>query len=514
MNNDDETSKGVDFSQGVDPRQPKDGGFLSGHVSGEPALLVRRGGEFFVIGASCTHYHGPLADGLLVEDTIRCPWHHACFDIRTGKALRAPALDAIPTWRVELIGDRLYARERLVPAAQAEAPPAAGSQSIVIIGAGAAGLAAAVTLREEGYAGALVLIGADPAAPYDRPNLSKDYLAGSAPEEWLPLRDAGFYAEKRIDLRLGARAKSLAVGDRSVELETGERLRYDALLLATGADPIRLTAPGADLPHVYYLRTLADSRALIAAAASAKRAVVIGASFIGLEVAASLRARGLDTHVVAPETVPMARILGPELGAHVRSLHMARGVIFHLGDTVAAISRENVALASGRTIDADVVVVGIGVRPALSLAEAAGLAVDRGVLVDDYLETSAPGVFAAGDIARWPDSLTGEHIRVEHWVVAQRQGQTAARNMLGAKERFDAAPFFWSQHYDAAISYVGHAASWDRTEITGNVEDGDCVVAYFQKDRKVAVASVSRDLDNLRAEVEFEKSIGMATRRS
>jgi NADPH-dependent 2,4-dienoyl-CoA reductase/sulfur reductase-like enzyme/nitrite reductase/ring-hydroxylating ferredoxin subunit len=509
----DDEKLSIDFSLGVDPLQVEEGGLLAGHVSGEPAMLIRRGGEYFVIGSACTHYHGPLADGLLVGDTVRCPWHHACFDIRTGKALRAPALDAIPAWSVELVDNRLYATERLAPVARPKAPTG-GPRSIVIIGAGAAGLAAAATLREEGFDGALVLISADPSAPYDRPNLSKDYLAGSAPEEWLPLRDEAFYRTQKIDLQLAARARSIDVNERTVELETGERLHYDALLLATGAEPIKPPIPGADLPHVHYLRSLADSRALIAAASAAKSAVVIGASFIGLEVAASLRARDVETHVVAPETVPMARILGPELGAYVHSLHVAHGVNFHLGDTVASISRNNVVLASGAAIAADLVIIGVGVRPCLSLAEAAGLAVDHGVSVDEYLETSAPGVFAAGDIARWPDRLTGERIRVEHWVVAERQGQTAARNMLGRKHPFDAAPFFWSQHYDQTISYVGHAASWDRTEITGKVADGDCVVAYFRNGQRVAVASLSHDLDSLRAEVELETAIGASPRRS
>jgi NADPH-dependent 2,4-dienoyl-CoA reductase/sulfur reductase-like enzyme/nitrite reductase/ring-hydroxylating ferredoxin subunit len=508
----DKQSNNSDFSLGVDPQQIEDGGFLAGNVRGDPALLVRRGGEFFAIGSSCTHYHGPLAEGLLVGEMIRCPWHHACFDIRTGKALRAPALDPVPAWRIEQSQGKLYAREKLL------SPPrpkvrAGGPKTIVIVGSGAAGLVAAVTLRQDGYDGALVMVGADSSAPYDRPNLSKDYLAGTAPEEWLPLRDESFYERQRIDLRLGSPVKSVLARERSIELESGERLHCDALLLATGADPIRLSIPGADLPHVHYLRTLADSRAIIAAIEPAKKVVVVGASFIGLEVTASLRARNVETHVVAPEMIPMARILGPELGAYVYSLHVDHGVKFHLGQTVASIFQDSVTLSSGARIPADLIIVGVGVRPSVSLAEGAGLAVDRGVLVDEFLETSAPGIFAAGDIARWPDRLTGERIRVEHWVVAERQGQTAARNMLGRKEPFQAAPFFWSQHYDQTISYVGHAPSWDRIEMSGSITDGDCAVAYFRNGRKISVASISRDLDSLRAEVELENSIGASPRQ-
>jgi NADPH-dependent 2,4-dienoyl-CoA reductase/sulfur reductase-like enzyme len=235
---------------------------------------------------------------------------------------------------------------------------------------------------------------------------------------------------------------------------------------------------------------------------------VIGASFIGLEVAASLRARGLDVRVIAPEEIPMARILGPEIGAHVRKLHESHGVIFHLGDTATEIGERTLTLKSGATLDADLVVIGVGVKPDLSLAQSAGLAVDRGVLVDEYLQTSAPDIYAAGDIASWPDKITGERIRVEHWVVAERQGQTAARNILGRKEKFDAAPFFWSQHYDEAISYIGNAASWDRLEMSGDPNAADCAVSYFKGDRLLAVATIGRDLDNLRAEVAFEARIG------
>jgi NADPH-dependent 2,4-dienoyl-CoA reductase/sulfur reductase-like enzyme/nitrite reductase/ring-hydroxylating ferredoxin subunit len=497
-----------DFALGVEISEAAEGAILPGHVRGEPALLVRRDDEFFVIGAGCPHYHGPLAEGLLVMDTIRCPWHHACFSLRTGEALRAPALDPVPRWRVEREGNAVFAREKLAFAPRQKIAPPPTLGRIVIVGGGAAGLAAAKTLRDEGYAGALDIVTADAAAPYDRPNLSKDYLAGSAPEDWLPLRPTQFYEDYRIDLALGSRVEAIDPTEKSIRLESGRRLGYDALLLATGAEPIRLGAPGADLPHVHYLRSLGDSRAIIAAAAAGKRVVIVGASFIGLEVAASLRTRGLDVHVVAPEAVPMQRILGEELGRFIRARHEAHDVVFHLGETVASIDPSLVHLSGGQTIAAELVVVGVGVRPSLALAQDAGLAIDRGVLVDEYLETSVAGIYAAGDIARWPDHRTGERIRIEHWVTAQRQGQTAARNMLGRKERFEAPPFFWSQHYDAIINYVGHAPAWDRLEIDGDIDALDCSVAYFLRGQKLAVATIFRDIDNLRAEVEFEEAIG------
>jgi NADPH-dependent 2,4-dienoyl-CoA reductase/sulfur reductase-like enzyme/nitrite reductase/ring-hydroxylating ferredoxin subunit len=501
---------GPDFSHGIDMAELPENGVLSGHIGEEPALLVRHNGEFFAIGAICTHYGGPLSDGIVADGAVRCPWHHACFSLRTGEAIRPPALMPVGCWRVAQSGGKVFARERLdrpapAPLATGEAP-----RSIVIVGGGAAANAAAETLRREGYAGPVTMLSADAAAPYDRPNLSKDYLAGTAPEEWIPLRSPEFYRDNQIDLRLGMRVSAIDASQRAIRCADGSRHEFGALLLATGAEPMRLPVPGADKPHVLYLRSLADSRALIAAAAKVQRAVVVGASFIGLEVAASLRRRGLDVHVVAPESCPMEQTFGAEIGGFVRRLHERNGVAFHLGTTVKAIEDRGVRLETGETLAAGLVVIGIGVRPVVALAETAGLATDRGILVNEYLETSRSGIFAAGDVARWPDRLTGDVIRVEHWVVAERQGQTAARNMLGRGERFDAVPFFWSQHYDTTISYVGHAERWDAVAVSGSIDAGDCAVTYRRDGRSLAVATIGRDRDSLGAERAFEGIIAAA----
>jgi NADPH-dependent 2,4-dienoyl-CoA reductase/sulfur reductase-like enzyme len=359
-------------------------------------------------------------------------------------------------------------------------------------------------LRREQYQGSIIMLSDDSAPPVDRPNLSKDYLAGSAPEDWVPLRPDSFYAENSIDLRVNTRVNAVNVRSREVALTDGSKVAYDRLLLATGAEPVRLSIPGADQPHVFTLRSLADCRAIIERAKTAQRAVVLGASFIGLEVAASLRARKIEVHVVAPDKRPMERILGTQMGDFVRTLHEQHGVVFHLENTAAAIQGKSVTLKDGIRLEADLVIAGIGVRPRLDLAEKAGLALDRGVIVNAYLETSAPEIFAAGDIARWPDPHSETHIRIEHWVVAERQGQAAALNMLGSREKFTAVPFFWSQHYDVPINYVGHAENWDELIVEGDIAARDCVLRYKRGGRVLAVASIYRDIESLQAEVAME----------
>ncbi|HYQ46849.1 MAG TPA: FAD-dependent oxidoreductase [Polyangiaceae bacterium] len=492
---------GPDFSQGIDASSLAEGQMLVGHANGEAVLLARSASQVFAVGARCSHYGAPLADGLLVGDTVRCPYHHACFSLATGEVLRAPARDALACYQVEQRADKLYVLgKRPAAPAQSRSEP----KEIVIVGAGAAGNSAAEKLRREGFTGEITLLGAEGSLPVDRPNLSKDYLAGSAPEEWIPLRSADFYREQRIAW-IQAKVSSIDPNSKSVMLSDGSRLSYDRLLLATGAAAIRLNIPGGGLPHVYTLRTLADSRAIIAASSKAKHAVLIGAGFIGLEVAASLRARGVEVTVVAPDSVPLGRVLGELLGRTIQKLHESHGVEFRLGLRPKAITQQSVLLEDGSELSADLVVFGVGVKPATELAEAAGLSVDRGVLVDQHLRTSAPDVFAAGDIARFPDARTGKPIRVEHWVVATRQGEVAALNLLGKDQRYDAVPFFWSAHYDRTISYLGHAETWESIDIAGDLDALDCAVAFRSNDRTLALATIGRDRASLEAELAMER---------
>jgi NADPH-dependent 2,4-dienoyl-CoA reductase/sulfur reductase-like enzyme/nitrite reductase/ring-hydroxylating ferredoxin subunit len=497
---------GPDLEQGIALDAIPEDGVLLGHAQGEAVLVVRRGADVYALGASCTHYGGPLAEGLLVGDTVRCPWHHACFDLRTGEALRPPALNDVAAWHVEQSAGQVRVTGRK-PALQRT--QAGGPTSVVIVGGGAAGESAAEALRREGYTGPLTVLEAGSDLPYDKPNLSKDYLAGHAPEEWIALKGAEFYREKKIDLRLGRRVTTIDAERKRLILDDGTSLSYDVLLLAMGAQPIRLPPEVARAP-VHYLRTFADSKAIIAASSDARRAVVIGASFIGLEVAASLRARGLAVSVIAPESIPLERVMGAELGRFIRALHEERGVVFHLGRTSKRIEPGRVILDDDTIVDADLVVAGIGVRPDLMLAEAAGLSTDRGILVDGYLETSVPGIFAAGDLARWPMADTHERVRVEHWVVAQRQGKAAALNMLGRRQPYLDVPFFWSAHYDVVIAYVGHAEKWDRLEVTGDIAQRDATVRFIRDDRTIAAATIFRDRESLEIEVELEKRMQRA----
>lgn len=467
---------------------------LRGHVGKKSVLLVRLGTEVLAVGAKCTHYHGLLDQGIIVDETVRCPLHHACFSLRTGEALGAPAFDPLPCWQVEQGDGRIVVRERLPATTEKPHAPAADQpRDIVILGGGAAGFAAAEMLRRRGYQGRLAIISDDTDLPFDRPNLSKDYLAGTAPEAWMPLKGADFYEGNAIDLHLGTTAATIDIALRKLVLSDGRGIGFDRLLIATGAEPVRIPIPGADLPHVFTLRSFADSRAISAAAAKAKSAVVLGSGFIGLEVAAALRARGLAVHVVSRDERPLEKVLGREMGDFIRGLHEGHGVTFHMQDSIAAIAAGSVTLASGATIEADLVVIGIGVHPRTKLAEAAGLATDHGILVNPQLETSCPGIFAAGDVARWPGGPGGAGMRVEHWVVAERQGQVAAENMLGASQPFRDAPFFWSEHYDTAIRYVGHAEGWDRIVIDGDIAARDATVSYLKGGQVLAVATIGRD---------------------
>jgi NADPH-dependent 2,4-dienoyl-CoA reductase/sulfur reductase-like enzyme/nitrite reductase/ring-hydroxylating ferredoxin subunit len=487
---------GPDFEQGVAASDVREGMPLLGHAGGEPVVLVRDGGQVHAVAATCTHYGGPLAEGIVSGGAIHCPWHHACFDLATGKP-RGPALAPIACFDVKLDGGKLRVGARREPPSPA---PAGGPSAIVIVGGGAAGVACAEALRMEGSRATITIVTGEASDPVDRPNLSKDYLAGNAPEEWVFLRTADALAANQIKLEPGP-VTGIDRNAHTVHTAADRDLTWDALVLATGSEPIRLPIDGATLPHVHVLRTLADSRAIAAAAKPGEPAVVIGSSFIGLEVAASLRARGVPVTVVGPDAVPLARVLGDEVGAFVRRVHEGKGVAFRLGRKPARITAEAVELDDGSKLPANLVVMGVGVRPRTDLAQAAGLKIDRGVVVDAELR-AAPDVWAAGDIARHP--WGGELVRIEHWQVAVRQGQAVARAMLGRGASLD-VPFFWSQHHDVTLGYVGHAEKFDRAEVKGDLDARDAHVVYRDGGAIRAVVTVGRDRVSLEVEAAMAK---------
>jgi NADPH-dependent 2,4-dienoyl-CoA reductase/sulfur reductase-like enzyme/nitrite reductase/ring-hydroxylating ferredoxin subunit len=494
-----ENTTGPDLTLGIPLSLiPADGVFV-GHVGDDRVLLARVDGAVVALNASCSHYGGPLHAGLRVGNTINCPWHHACFDLRTGAALKAPALSPLGRWRVEEKEGFAFVREALSPAGNAKRDTGGDPASIVIVGGGAAGFAAAQRLRELGYAGELTLVSADEAAPYDRPNVSKDYLAGTAEPEWMPLKDAAFYRDNKITLRTATRVESVNAAERRIALASGETLAYGVLLLATGAEPNRPATSGFERDNVYVLRSLQDADRLVNAAAEGSTVAIIGSSFIGLEAAASLRVRGLSVHVVGREAVPLESKLGSSIGALIKSVHEQNGVQFHLGRSIENFDGRRVKLDDGSSFDADIVVLGVGVTPRLELAVSAGLAVDKGVLVDASMRSSDPHIYVAGDIARFPNPLGGAPIRVEHWVLAERLGQVAAHGMLGIRDSFKDPPFFWSVHWDVTIRYVGHADTWDAIEEAGVVAEKDAEVRYIKDGTAVAVATINRDLASLEA---------------
>lgn len=493
---------GPDLSQGVSAASLQDDQPLLGYVGDQAVMVVKTGGQILATAATCTHYSGPLAEGLVVNGTVRCPWHHACFDLRTGLA-KGPALTPLACF--DVIHDHDLVRVGKQHRAKLPVPLTASAlSSVVIVGAGPAGTACAELLRRLGYEGPVTLVADEPPGPVDRPNLSKDYLAGSAPEEWLPLRDAAFFEEQRIELLLGDAAARIEPKQRKLVLKSGRELEYGALVLATGAEPRRLDIPGADGDNVLVLRSLADSRRIVEKAKSGARVVVLGSSFIGLEVAASLRAREVQVTIVSPDRVPLGRVLGDKLGAFVRAKHEEKGVAFALGRKPARIDASGVTLDDGSTLPADFVVQGVGVRPRTELGEAAGLKVERGIVTDEQLCTSDAQIYAVGDVASYPDVWSGARVRIEHFAVAERQGQAVARTLLGQGSPFHDVPFFWSAHYDTTLTYVGHAESWDRILERGALEQGKYAAAYEKDGKILAVTCLGEDALSLQIEAAME----------
>ncbi|MGF1535737.1 MAG: FAD-dependent oxidoreductase [Elainellaceae cyanobacterium] len=481
------------------------GKMIAVKAEGASILLTEIDGAVHAIGAKCTHNGADLSKGALCGDRVVCPWHNASFDVKTGDQLCPPGLDSLPSYPVTVEGDEIVVELPDEPQASrspnmASYRPGADSRTFVVLGAGAAGTNAAETLRASGFEGRLVMITAEDELPYDRTTLSKKYLAGSASEDSLSLRSPEFYASHDIELKTGARVTAVDAVAQQLTFEEGATLGYDALLLATGGTAKMLPLNGADLKGVFKLHNHRQAEAILEAAQTAKQAVVVGGSFIGMETAASLTKQGVAVTVVSPGAEPFESLLGPEVGRLFRRVHEAQGVAFKLGTKVNQIhgsgAVEAVSTADGDRLPADLVIVGIGVQPSTAYLQQMQVSPkDKSIPVDQYLR-AGEGVFAAGDIATFPDWRTGESVRIEHWQLAAQHGRVAARNMLGQQVPFRGVPFFWTGQFDLKLRYVGHAERWDEVIIEGNVEDIESpafLAFYRQGDRILAVAGINRD---------------------
>ena len=469
----------------------------------DDVLVVRVGGRVFAVGNKCPHYECPLNEGVLLGSVVVCRCHDARLDVTTGKVISPPALNDLPVYPVRVEnGDVLVgpAEKPLFPKAEGADP-----RTFLIVGGGAAGNAAAETLRREGFAGRIVMVTPEGDLPYDRPNLSKEFMSGEAKPEWMPLRSARFYETNKIEVIAGTRVVSVDPRRKSAGLADGRVLPFDKALLATGAVPRVLTVPGADGEGCYRLRSFADARAIVEAAAAAKRTVLVGAGLIGLELASSLRKRGLAVDVTAPQALPFAHIVGDRIAAYLKSRHEENGVAFHLGARVTRISgspgAKEVALSDGRTLRGDFVVFGLGVRPALDYLGGTDLVQEGAVPVNLQMQTRHPDVYAAGDIAFVSDPAGAGGQRIEHWVVAERQGQHAARAMLGSSARYEEVPFFWTRQTGVSLKYVGLAREWDQIAYRGEVEKGKFLAGFYRKGALVAAASMGMSDETTAVEV-------------
>ncbi|MDX1546163.1 MAG: FAD-dependent oxidoreductase [Rhodothermales bacterium] len=478
----------------------EDGQMKQVDVEGTAVLLVRLDGQYHALGAHCTHYGAPLADGVLSGDRVVCPWHHACFNVRTGDLLEPPAFDALPRFDVRVEGDRVVVSvpedapdRRVASMARREE---GDDRTLVVLGGGAAGLFAAEAAREAGYTGRLVMITREPYTPYDRPNCSKDYLQGEAPEEWMVLRDDAFYAERDIEVLTERTVAEVDVPGKVISFDDGDTLRYDTLILCTGGTPRRLDVPGAGLDGVHTLRSFDDSKTLLEKGKEAQRVVVVGSGFIGMEAAFSLRKLDCEVTVVAPGEVPFAGPFGERVGRMVQSIHEENGVRFRLGRKVRRIEGdgrvERVTLDDGTTLDADLVVAGVGVRPATDVLRGIRLGEDGSLDVDAYLR-AADGLYAAGDVARFPDWRTGDAVRIEHWRLAGQHGRLAGLNAAGRPTAFRSVPFFWTAHFGTNLRYVGHAGDYDEVLFDGDPDDRDFIAYYVRGGAVRAALGVGRD---------------------
>ncbi len=484
-------------------------------VGEDEVLLVRVSGRVHAVGNKCPHYGCRLDEGAVFDNVVVCRCHDSRFDVTTGRMVSPPALDDLPVYPVRIDNGDVW----LGPAQRPGSPrtQSADPRTFLIVGAGAAGNAAAETLRREGFSGRIVMITPESDPPYDRPNLSKEFMSGEAKPEWMPLRSSKFYADHTIELRTDSRVTALDPVAKTASLEPGGTMRFDKVLLATGAAPRAPSIPGAAGPGCYSLRSFVDARAIVEAASRARRVVLIGAGFIGMELASSLRKRGLAVDVVEREALPLVHLLGEPVALSLKRRHELNGITFHQGVTVRVITGASgakaVTLSDGVKLSADFVVFGLGVMPVVDYLEGTDLVRDGGIPVDLRLETSHSGVYAAGDVALVPYFATGERVRVEHWVVAERQGQHAARCMLGSRISYEEVPFFWTRQFGITLKYVGFTRAYDETVVRGEIEAGKFLVGYYRKGALAAAAAAGMENELSAVEVIMRRRIALPPSR-
>ena len=475
-----------------------DGEMKSYEFGDHHILIIRKEKEFHAVGAHCTHYHAPLEEGLLHGDRLICPWHHACFDIKTGHVNEPPAFDHLPVYEITQEDDRYFVDLPDEPVSsvnplQGNTIVPASEEVYLILGAGAAGFYAVQTLRAEGFNGKVIMVTREDKPPYDRPNLSKDYLSGDLPPEWMPLRPEEFYTDNQIDLLYGKEIERVDLAAQTVFFSSTDFIKYNKLLIATGGKPRQMDVPGNELKGVHKLRSNEHADQLIDQLGENNKVTVIGTGFIGMEASLSLAQRGAKVKVVTPEEVPFSKVLGEKIAAIFQKQHQDSGVEFISGRKVVefggADRLEKVILDNGDEIETDLALIAIGIVPVTDFIDGLKKESDGSLSVDEYFRC-ADNVYAAGDVATFPDRWMNNSVRIEHWRTAQQQGRNAALNMMGKNIPYLSVPFFWTKQGDLSLGYVGHAPDWDEI-----IYDGEPVskefIAYFIKDGKILAAAAN-----------------------
>lgn len=463
-------------------------------------LLIKLEDKYYAHGAHCTHYGAPLEKGVLHNNVLMCPWHHACFNAKTGDMLEPPARDSLPHYEVKIVNnDVIVMLPDELP--QSRKPEMVkhnpeDKRNYIILGGGAAGNAAAQSLREAGYEGRITIITKEARFPYDRPNLSKAYLSGEALSEWMPLRDKEFYEGYNIDFLFSHKVEEINTDKKEICLNDNRLLMYDKILLAPGGIPKKLDIPGSECENIFYLRSFDDCNRIIDSAENISKAVIIGSSFIGMETAYHLHERKVEVTVISPDDIPFKKIFGAETGNLLRKLHEESGIKFKLNSRVQNFEGDekvnSVVLSDGEKINCDFVIVGIGVKPGTAFIKGLNLEDDGSIKVDEYLK-AGEDIFAAGDVASFP--FNGSHIRVEHWRVAEQQGRTAGFNMAGRNIKYNKQPFFWTQQAGLNLRYVGHAKKWDETLTRGDVDSKEFILFLINNNKAEAAIGNNKDTE-------------------